>query len=196
MKKRLLKFCLLVCLFVSGYVKAQDAYLGEIKMFAGTFAPQGYAFCNGQLLPIAQNTALFSLLGTTYGGDGVTTFGLPDLRGRAPIHNGNSQGPGLSPRPLGQKGGAESNTLSVAQMPAHNHTLNAVSSVGNQTTPTNNTMADSGLFDKEYSDTNADTTMNANTVGNTGGNQPVNNMQPYTVINYIICLSGIYPSQS
>jgi len=191
---KLHRLVLLSCLLFSGLVSAQDAYIGEIKMFAGTFAPSGYAFCDGQLLPIAQNAALFSLLGTTYGGNGTTTFGLPDLRGRAPIHKG--QGPGLTSRSLGAMGGSETNTLTVAQMPSHKHDVYAVSSVGNQTTPTGNLMADTNLFDKEYSDANADTTMSANSVGNTGNGQAVNNMQPYVAINYIIALVGIYPSQN
>ena len=192
MKKNLQFGLLMVCLFVSGFVNAQTPILGEIKMFAGNFAPQGYAFCNGQLLPIAQNTALFSLLGTTYGGDGQTTFALPDLRGRAPIHAGN--GPGLTNRNLGQKGGTETNTLTVAQLPAHNHSVVAVSTPGNQTSPTNNLPADTNLFDNEYSNASGNTTMNSSMIGNTGNGQPVDNMQPYTTVHYIIALQGIFPS--
>ena len=192
MKRNLQFGILMVFLLVSGLVKAQTPILGEIKMFAGNFAPQGYAFCNGQLLPIAQNAALFSLLGTTYGGDGQTTFALPDLRGRAPIHAGN--GPGLTNRNLGQTGGAETNTLTVAQLPAHNHSVVAVSTPGNQTSPTNNLPADTNLFDNEYSNASGNTTMNSSMIGNTGNGQPVDNMQPYTTIHYIIALQGIFPS--
>src|SRR6476620_8139642 len=100
-----------------------EGYIAESRLFAGNFAPRGWAFCQGQLLSISQNTALFSILGTTYGGNGQTTFGLPDLRGRVPIHSGGSQGPGLSPYDLGEMGGTETNTLTINQMPAHNHTV-------------------------------------------------------------------------
>lgn len=192
--KRKLHFLTLLLMLSVGFVKAQDPFIGEIKMFAGTFAPVGYAFCDGQLLPIAQNTALFSLIGTTYGGDGQTTFALPDLRGRAPIHEG--QGSGLTSRQLGSGGGTENNTLTVNQMPAHSHSLVAVSTAGNQNSPTNNLLGDTTAFDKEYSDASGNTTMNSSAIGNTGGGQQVNNMQPYRVINYIIALQGVYPSQN
>ena len=194
MKRNLQFGVLMVFLFVSGLVKAQTPMIGEIRMFAGTFAPQGYAFCNGQLLSIAQNTALFSIIGTTYGGDGQTTFGLPDLRGRAPIHVGN--GPGLSNRNLGQKGGAETNTLTVAQLPAHNHSVVAVSTAGTSNSPTNNLPANTNLFDNEYSNASGNTTMNSSMIGNTGNGQPVDNMQPYIAINYIIAVQGVFPTQN
>ncbi|WP_255512707.1 phage tail protein [Flavobacterium sp. GT3R68] len=190
--KRITLLCLLVLSFF-GTQKAfsQDAYLGEIRMFAGNYAPAGWATCDGQLLPIAQNTALFSLLGTMYGGDGQTTFALPDLRGRVPVHSGT--GPGLSNYQQGQAGGSEANTITVSQMPAHNHTILAVTADGNQNVATNNLPANTKALDKEYSSANPDTTMNPGMVGNTGGNQPVNNIQPYLAVTYIIALQGIYP---
>ncbi len=194
MIKKLHKLTLIIGLLISGLVSAQDAFIGEIKMFAGNFAPVGYALCNGQILSISSNPALFSIIGTTYGGDGSTTFALPDLRGRVAMHAGN--GPGLTPRSNGQKGGAENNYLSIGQMPSHNHTINASSSVGNVATPTGNLPADTSLFDKEYSDGAANTTMKSTMVGSAGSGQSVNNVQPYTVIRYIIALQGIYPSQN
>lgn len=188
-----MKKFVLVLLFglLSNSAFSQDPYLGEIRMFAGNFAPVGWALCNGQTLSIAQNTALFSLLGTTYGGNGQTTFNLPDLRGRVPL--GWGQGPGLTPRDLGEMAGTESVTLTINQMPAHNHTVAAVTSEGNQNSPTNNLPADTKLLDKEYSDAAANTSMKASMIGITGGNQPFSVMQPYVTINFIIATQGIYP---
>ncbi|OEK09718.1 phage tail protein [Flavivirga aquatica] len=163
-------------------------------MFGGNFAPRGWAFCDGQLLPISQYSALFSLLGTTYGGDGRTTFALPDLRGRVAIHPGN--GPGLSSYRQGQKGGAETNTLTVNQMPSHRHSVNAVMEDGNESVPTNNVPAGTKVLDKEYSSDTPNTTMKSSIIGNTGGGQPINNIQPYGTVNYIIALQGIFPSRS
>lgn len=177
-----------------GKTKAQETILGEIRMFAGNFAPTGWAFCQGQLLPIAQNTALFSLLGTTYGGDGRTTFALPDLRGRVPV--GFGQGPSLSNRVIGEKFGTETVTLTTAQMPAHSHTVNAVTTEGNQNLPTNSLPANTKALDKEYSDANANTTMKATMVNPTGGNQPFGVTQPSLGVNFIIALQGIYPSRN
>lgn len=190
-------------------VYAQEAFIGEIKMFAGNFAPRSYALTDGQLLSIAQNTALFSILGTTYGGDGRTTFALPDLRGRVPMHAGT--GPGLTARTLGERGGVESVTLTTAQLPAHNHTasattsatLHASNSAGTLNSPTGNVLADDGN-DRIYSNTAPNVTMSPAaitasttvTINDTGGNQPHINMQPYTVINFIICLQGIFPSRN
>lgn len=171
-----------------------DPFIGEVKLFAGNFAPRGWAFCDGQLLPISQNTALFSILGTTYGGDGRTTFALPDLRGRAPI--GPRHGAGLSDYRLGQKGGTEHVTLTVSQMPSHNHSINAVSATGNNAAPQNNLLANTAGLDREYSNANHDVQMNPNMVGNNGGNQSHENRQPYLAINYIIALQGIFPSRS
>lgn len=187
-----------------------DPFIGEIVMFGGNFAPRGWAFCDGQLLSIAQNTALFSILGTTYGGDGRTTFALPDLRGRAPI--GPRNGPGLSDYRLGQRGGAQTNTLNVTQIPSHNHaatgTVKASSSDGTTNDPTGNILAAgktpidrSNIVDANiYTSPAPNTNMAANevtvTVGNTGGNQPINNLQPYLAVNYIIALVGIFPSRN
>ena len=171
-----------------------ETFLGEIRMFAGNFAPIGWAFCQGQLLPIAQNQALFSLLGTTYGGNGTTTFALPDLRGRVPV--GFGQGPGLSNRVIGEQFGSELVTLNINQMPSHNHTVNAVTTEGNQNLPTNSLPANTKALDKEYSDANANTTMKATMVNPTGGSQPFGVSQPSLGVNFIIALQGIYPSRN
>jgi microcystin-dependent protein len=177
-----------------------EGYIAQIIMFGGNFAPRNWAFCNGQLLSIAQNTALFSLLGTTYGGNGQTTFGLPDLRGRVAISPG--QGPGLSSYSLGQAAGTESTTLTVANMPAHNHgvTLKAEAAAGTSANPTNNLLAVSVNQDRIYaaSDPNVEIAMHPDSIAqnNVGGNQPFNNVQPYLAINYIICLFGIFPSRN
>ena len=194
-----MKKFLLIGLFAilsMGKANAQqvETFLGEIRMFAGNFAPTGWAFCQGQLLPIAQNQALFSLLGTTYGGDGRTTFALPDLRGRVPV--GFGQGPGLSNRVIGEKFGSELVTLNINQMPLHNHTVNAVTTEGNQNLPTNSLPANTKALDKEYSDANANTTMKATMVNPTGGNQPFGVTQPSLGVNFIIALQGIFPSRN
>lgn len=175
-------------------------------MFAGNFAPRGWAFCNGQLLAISSNTALFSILGTTYGGDGRTTFGLPDLRGRVPVHSGSSTGPGLSPRPLGQRGGSEINVLNVTQLPSHSHLAAAKVNArftpptggGNLSNPNQATFSGDGSQIYSNEPTNVQMASNSVevTVGNTGNNQPINNMQPYQAINYIIALVGTFPSRS
>jgi len=167
-----------------------DPYIGQIMMFGGNFAPRGWALCNGQLLSIAQNTALFSILGTTYGGDGRTTFGLPDLRGRAPIHWG--QGPGLTNRTIGESGGEETVTLSGAQMPAHNHVANAASGGGSATSPQNAVWAASTARDNIYAAA-ADTSMSPSAIGPAGSGQPHDNMPPYQAVSYIIALEGLYP---
>jgi microcystin-dependent protein len=170
-------------------------FIGEITLFAGNFAPRGWAFCNGQLLSIAQNTALFSILGTTYGGNGQTTFALPDLRGRVPIHPG--QGPGLSNYQLGQVGGSENVTLLSTQMPAHTHPVNAVASGGNQASPAGNLPAiESTGTSKDYSSAPATGPMSASMIGATGGGQPFPIVQPYECINYIIATQGIFPSRN
>ena len=192
-----MKKFLLIGLFAilsMGKTKAQEPILGEIRMFAGNFAPIGWAFCQGQLLPIAQNQALFSLLGTTYGGDGRTSFALPDLRGRVPV--GFGQGPGLSNRVIGEKFGSELVTLNINQMPSHNHTVNAVTTEGNQNLPTNSLPANTKALDKEYSDANANTTMKATMVNPTGGNQPFGVSQPSLGVNFIIALQGVFPSRN
>jgi microcystin-dependent protein len=189
---------ILVVVFVTflsaNKVTAQvDPLLGQISMFAGNFAPRGWALCDGRLLLISQYTQLYSVLGTTYGGDGRTTFALPDLRGRAPIHEG--QGPGLSDKRLGQRGGAEQVILQVSNLPSHTHSLNASTATGTSNAPTGNVHADTSVFDKEYV-TTANTAMGTETIGNTGGGVPVDIVQPYLTINYIIALEGDFPLRS
>jgi microcystin-dependent protein len=170
-------------------------------MFAGNFAPRSWAFCDGQLLAVSQNDALFSLVGTTYGGDGRTTFGLPDLRGRAAVHQG--QGPGLSSYPLGQKSGVERVTLTASQMPSHSHgataTVKGTNARGNSETPEGNTWA-KRTFDRDYSTNPPDVVMQAGTVEVTvdeapGGGQSHENRPPSLGINHIIALFGVYPSR-
>jgi microcystin-dependent protein len=163
-------------------------YIGEIRMFAGNFAPAGWALCNGQLLPIAQYDALYALIGTTYGGDGQTTFALPDLRGRAPIHVGPNY-------VRGAQVGSETVTLTQGQMPAHTHLAAALTGVGSANNPTGHVWAGSSTSDNKYIDTiNSPATLGPVALQNAGGNQPHNNMQPYLVINFIIALEGIYPT--
>lgn len=176
-----------------GKAKAQEGFIGEIRMFAGNFAPKDWAFCQGQLLSISQNTALFSILGTTYGGDGRVTFALPNLSGRVPV--GVGQGAGLTNRQLGEMSGTETVTLTTAQMPAHSHTVNAVTADGNQNLPTNSFPANTKTLDKEYSTVAPNTTMNPTMIGVSGGSQPFGVMQPSLGMNYIICVNGIYPSR-
>jgi microcystin-dependent protein len=166
-----------------------EPFVAEIMIFAGNFAPRGWAFCNGQLLPIAQNTALFSLIGTTYGGDGRTTTGLPNLQGRAPMHPGT--GPGLSTRRLGENGGVKDVTLTLAQIPTHNHKAMGSGAENNQETPDGNSWGANELGDQYRDAENA--TMEANVLKPVGG-QPHNNMQPYLGLNFIIALLGLYPS--
>jgi microcystin-dependent protein len=171
-----------------------DEYLGVIKIFGFNFTPNGWMMCQGQLLPISQNAALFSLLGTTYGGDGRTTFALPDLRGRVPI--GMGQGPGLSNYTPGQTGGTESVTLLATQLPSHNHSLQGYSTAGTTASPAGALSANSGSLDPEYSQSGTLTTMSTQAIGNTGNNQPHSNLQPYIAFNYCICTNGLYPSRS
>jgi microcystin-dependent protein len=178
-----------------------EPYLGEIRMFAGNFAPQGWAMCNGQLLPISQNTALFSLIGTYYGGNGTNTFALPNLQSRVAIHQGT--GPGLSHYDLGQAGGAEAVTLTASELPAHSHTVNcdaqgtAHSSLGfgksSGGTPANNFPGlAASAADGVYSNT-SNAAMNTGMITGGGGNQPHPNIQPYLCVTFIIALQGIYP---
>ncbi|HEX8700013.1 MAG TPA: tail fiber protein [Myxococcaceae bacterium] len=174
-----------------------EPYIGQIIMFAGDFAPRGWAFCDGSLLSIAQNTALFSILGTTYGGDGRTTFALPDLRGRVPVQPG--QGPGLSRYELGQSAGAENVTLLITNIPAHNHPLGAHGGQGDSPSPDGTVPAitvDPNTQQplNSYSSTITGTMAPAS-VGLSGGSQPHQNMQPYLCINFIIALEGIFPSR-
>lgn len=172
-----------------------EPYIGEIKMFGGNFAPRGWALCNGQLLSIAQNTALFSILGVTYGGNGQTTFALPNLMGRVPMHWG--QGAGLTNRVLGETAGTETVTLLNSQMPAHNHLVSAATTSGNQPNPEGNylgvtTNPQEGTTFDTYT-TTPNTTMNVATISASGGSQPHANMQPYQCVSFIIALEGIFP---
>lgn len=169
-----------------------EPFVGEIRMFGGNFAPRGWAFCDGQLLAVSQNDALFSLLGTIYGGDGRTTFGLPDLRGRTPIHAGS--GPGLSPRRLGAKGGTEKETLTVGELPSHNHTLQASSAAATTPNPATNVLAET-TTDRVYRDDGVDTSTANTSIGMVGGSRSHTNLMPYLCINFIIALYGIYPSR-
>jgi microcystin-dependent protein len=169
--------------------------LGEIRLFAGNFAPRGYAFCNGQLLSISQNTALFSLLGTTYGGNGTTNFALPNLQGRVPIHMGT--GAGLSTYVEGQQGGAEAVSLNVSQLPAHSHFVNSVGNGGNQASPGSGLPAvESTGTSLNYSSAPATGQMNPSMIASTGNGLPIPVVQPYLVINFIIALQGIFPSRN
>lgn len=169
-----------------------EPFVGEIRMFAGNFAPRGWAFCDGQLLAVSQNDALFSLLGTIYGGDGRTTFGLPDLRGRIPIHAGS--GPGLSPRRLGAKAGAEKVTLTVNQMPSHTHNFQASTNFADETAPEGNVLAQQSAAQLYFS---GSPTINLapQSIDNIGGSRSHTNLQPFLCIHYIIALFGIYPSR-
>jgi microcystin-dependent protein len=160
-------------------------------MFGGNFAPLGWAFCNGQLLSISENNALFSLIGTTYGGDGVATFGLPDLRGRIPIHMG--QGNGLSPRTIGERAGVEQVTLTTPQLPAHTHKANCSTAAGNQGGPINGLWAATSTLTPYSTDASALQPMGAGTIENDGGNQPHENRMPYLAVAFIIALEGLYP---
>ncbi len=170
-----------------------EPFLAQIIMFGGNFAPRGWAFCDGQILPISQNQALFSLLGTTYGGDGRTTFALPDLRGRFPMHPGN--GPGLSTRRLGEKSGSETRTLVVQNLPAHSHNLRCNNGTADSDTPVNGFPAvDEGATESYH--TSANDTMGSPGTANTGNNTPFNIVNPYLGVNFIIALQGIYPSRS
>lgn len=171
-----------------------DSYLAAIMQFAFGFAPRGWALCNGQLLPIAQNQALFSLLGTTYGGNGTTNFALPDLRGRVPI--GQGQGPGLPDYLIGQPVGGETATLTIANMPQHKHTINASSETGDAASPANAYFANNGTRDYEYKLSGTQVAMNTAMMANTGNGSQVPLMQPYLVINYCIALQGIFPSRN
>lgn len=171
-----------------------NPYLGEIRIFSGNFAPKGWAFCNGQLLSIQSNTALFALLGTYYGGNGTTTFALPNLQSRIPIHQG--QGQGLSPYNIGQLGGTENETINTQQMPQHNHTINAVGSNGGANRVGNNLLANAtsgNVYNPAPSD---GTTLNAQAMSGQGNNQPHNDIQPYLAVSYIIATQGIFPPRN
>jgi len=160
-------------------------FVGEIRIFAGTFAPAGWMFCQGQLLPISENDTLFNLIGTTYGGDGQTTFALPDLRGRAPMHQGSSY-------VLGQTGGVEQVDLTVQEIPSHSHAFLGSTSAASATTPANNVVANTKSLNL-YNNDSPDTNTAAQNIAAAGGSQPHDNLQPFLVVNYIISLFGLYP---
>lgn len=171
---------------------ATEPFVGEIALVAFDFAPQGWAFCDGQLLPIAQNTALFALLGTTYGGDGQTTFALPDLRGRVAIHAG--QGPALTNHLIGGSGGAEKVAMTVTEMPTHSHLPLSFSGAGSTNNPNGAVLARAPQKIYKSGPTNAP--MSQQGLSQTGGSQPHNNMQPFLALRYIIALFGIFPSRN
>ena len=170
-----------------------EPFLAEIRIVGFNFAPRGWAFCDGQILPINQNQSLYSLLGTTYGGDGRTSFALPDLRGRTPIHVGSSNG---SDHPQGQKGGEETHTLSTAEMPAHRHDFRGTSSNANSNVPTGHTFARSAVA--LYSDlaSGRAAAMRSDMIASTGGGQAHDNMMPYITLNFCIALRGLFPSRN
>jgi microcystin-dependent protein len=165
-------------------------YVGEIRMFAGNFAPAGWMFCSGQLVPIAENETLFQLIGTTYGGDGVSTFALPDLRGRIPI--GMGQGSGLANRPLAEVGGVETVTLTTQQIPSHSHTMVASNDIPVLSTPANNVTGQAAA--KLYRPGTPSVSLDAQSLGSAGGSQPHENLQPFLCVDFIISLFGIFPS--
>ncbi|RYZ21783.1 MAG: phage tail protein [Chitinophagaceae bacterium] len=176
-----------------------DPYIGEVRMFAGTFAPRGWMFCQGQILPIAQNTALFSILGTVYGGNGVNTFGLPNLCGRVPVGTGSNGNP--SPKELGQMGGTETVTLTNQQMPMHNHSMLVANTNGDTIVPAAGAslaVINTGGRNPEQhpaylAEGSPSVPLNAASVQPQGGNQPHDNMMPYLAMNYIIAVEGVYP---
>jgi microcystin-dependent protein len=170
-------------------VDVSDPFLGEVKIISWNFPPKGWAFCNGQLLPINQNQALFSILGTTYGGNGQTNFGLPNLQGRAPIY----QGQGFT---LGQIGGEENHTLTLQEMPAHNHFVQGTSITADQNNPASNALAASSGFQLYTAQITSLTPLDPSTITNSVGGQPHSNLQPYLVLNFIIALQGIFPSRN
>lgn len=174
-----------------------EPFIAQIILFGGNFAPRGWAFCDGQLLPIASNSALFSILGTTYGGDGRTTFALPDLRGRVPMHAGS--GPGLSPRQIGQAVGAENVALTDAQMPGHTHEMLVAGGPAANDRATGDAIGRSAIFiddDPSNPSTQPSIALNSKTIATAGGSQAHPNMQPTLCINYIIALQGVFPSRS
>ncbi|GLI10517.1 tail Collar domain-containing protein [Paenibacillus tyrfis] len=169
-----------------------DSFYGEITMFAGSFAPKGWAFCNGQLMPIAQNTVLFSIIGTKYGGDGKTTFALPNLQGAAPMHKG--EGPGLTERIIGQSGGSKTVTLMAAELPVHTHPVNSAA-LGSGTTVEGTVWAKTPgrVGGAAYGGFTNPVRLDPGAVQSAGGSQPHNNMQPYLAVHFIICITGIFP---
>jgi microcystin-dependent protein len=167
-----------------------EPFLGEVRIFGGNFAPRGYASCDGQILSIAQNTALFSLLGTTYGGNGQTTFALPDLRGRVPLHFSGST-------PLGSRAGVENVTLTTAQIPAHDHGVRASAEAAGATNPTGNVLAKKPRFGADvYAPPASLIALAPASVANSGGGQPHPNQQPYLALTFVIALAGVFPSRN
>lgn len=172
-----------------------DPFVAEIRIFPFNFAPRGWAFCDGQLMPLSQNTALFSLLGTTYGGNGKSNFALPDLQGRAPMHPG--QGPGLSLHDLGETGGSETVTLLESEIPAHAHTLRAAVDPANVQIPTSTVSLTRSSGGSAYNPSNSGLVpMAGQTIAPTGGDQPHNNMMPYLTLNFCIALQGVFPPRT
>jgi microcystin-dependent protein len=172
-----------------------DPFVAEIRIFPFNFAPRGWAWCDGQLLPISQNTALFSLLGTTYGGDGRSNFALPDLQGRAPMHPG--QGPGLSLHDLGETGGSETVSLLESEIPAHAHTLRAFNDVGDYPLPQGNSLATVGGDNLYQSNTSQNLVpMSDNALAPAGGDAPHNNLMPYLTFYFCIALQGVFPPRT
>lgn len=170
-----------------------EPYVGEIRMFAGNFAPRGWAFCDGQLLAVSQNDALFSLLGTIYGGDGRTTFGLPDVRGRVPVHQGT--GPGLSPRRLGLKAGLEYETITTNQLASHSHDFTANTELANGQSPADKVVAQ-GTGVNFYREEAQNANMASDMIAHTGGSQSHVNLMPTLCVHFIIAMFGIYPSRN
>ena len=174
-----------------------DPFVAEIRIFPFNFAPKGWAFCDGQLLPLSQNTALFSLLGTTYGGDGKSNFALPDMQGNAPMHPG--QGPGLSLHDLGETGGSETVTLLESEIPSHSHTMQSLPAPANRTAPSGNSLARvQGTSGPYIPATSSPPLVNMadNAITPSGGNQPHNNMQPYLTLSFCIALQGVFPPRT
>ena len=170
-----------------------EPYIGEIRMFAGNFPPNGWMFCEGQTLPISENDALFTLIGTTYGGDGQETFNLPNLASRVPIHMGT--GPDGITYQLGEMAGTEQETLTVQQIPTHTHPAIGTTSIANDASPANNLLSQSNTFDP-YQSSAATTPMAAQSISPVGGSQPHENTQPFLCINFIISLFGVFPQQT
>ena len=172
-----------------------EPFLAEIRMFGFNFPPRGFALCDGQLLPINQNQSLFALLGTTYGGDGRVTFALPELRGRVPVHAGQS--PGGENVTLGERRGEENHTLDVAEMPSHTHGVNASGNQASSSSAAGNALSSQARRGiAMYNDQGARTNLNANTISNTGGGQAHNNMQPFLTISFAIALQGLFPPRN
>lgn len=193
--KKLLLMAIVGCSMIGNTAKGQgtEPFLGQIAFVAFNFAPRGWAECNGQIMPISQNQALFALLGTTYGGNGQTTFALPNMQGRSLVDDGNLSGG--SSYQLGEMAGQESVTLTTNQMPSHNHLLNAVTADGNESSPTGNVPGNTKTLDKEYSSATPNTKMKNTAIDNAGGSQAHENRPPYVVMKCIIALQGIFPSR-